>query len=515
MVFGLEPILRHCSALPIIGSSNSFSSPIIIFILAWTSLVYLLPEERSMTASANIPNVRVIASLFQEHLQKQLSSKSRNVLKQFISHGIERGSVGIEPCMALSHVRTLNDILAICLQEGSRKARFLNSVQKKFKDRLLGQPREWYCFLSRYTRMGYLDSSLTMQGLAQISESGFTNFSPLQLVGVLEIVDRQGLHVPDLALHVARQCWGHPQEASRSLIMRRLANIGVEIPSEFVESLNPTSIGDLINAAYTSILNHSNIRPTPGMDKHVLGLLKHLTSHQSLWREFLMANPHHWRDLHIIRHALIYAHTSIYDLASPLMKDSLALICTSLCGPLNPRRSGPPAGRFVDNLSAVLLKQRVAHQKSVSLGPFNVDILERDSKIVWHCNSPNRYYTADGATKRLRSYYELQEVILRNMGYTVINIPYWQWANIRNSKTRGDYCRTNRFLALRDVRIQSPGIQAELDVNPVLFNARTGASISPDFNNNQGETFFKKGAPRQAWVWNRPNSTNTPLRVSI
>lgn len=461
---------------------------------------------------------RALAAVFQEQLKTQAAGDPRNYLKKFISEGLLGGSIGIEPSYKMNDVQTLNGILKLCHQEGLRDVRFLSKVQEKFSVISCDTPRDWYCFLSQYNKLGYIDPVLTMHVLAELAGSGFADMSPKHCGSLLEIMDRQGVFLPELSLHIAGSCWDHPELVSSSSVFRALVNLDVdngETLQKISQQLEPQSLQDWTNCAYAVALSPTLMSQNQTVEKLLIGALEHMSSHQSLWTEYLKTNPQRSRDIQIIRHALVYAYPDAYSSTTEKMKQALAMTGTLSVSPLNARRSRPPAVVFVESLSKSLLSLRVAHEKNSTLGPFAVDIIERDARLIWQCQGPNRYFSGTGAWRRLRPYHALQERVLSGMGYAVVLAPHWQWANMRSTKTRSDYCRTNRFLALNDPRQTHTGIGTHRHDDPASYDAREDASTIMDVYRNQGETFFKKGAPKRHWEWNRDLSDVTPLRVSI
>lgn len=367
--------------------------------------------------------------------------------------------------------------------------------------------------MSLYTRLRFVDPKMTMRRLAELAESGFAGMSSSDIANTLHVMDKQGIQSPDMALYLSKRCWNHSEGISRGGIMRSLSNMNISTPQSLSEGFMPDSVEDWINSAFAVILNPDMMRNEQIVEKYVMGALDHISRNPIVWKEYSLAHSQKSRDIQIIRHSLLYFHTEWYAKASNDMKASLALTSAQTCQPTNPQRSSAPAARFVGSLSSALLKLRVAHATNTTVGPFCADLIERDAKIIWQCNGPNRYFAQANPEKRLRPYHALQSQILTGMGYTVIPVPHWQWDNMKNHRTRIDYCRTNRYLACHDVRGAHPQYPAGGD--PSYFDARMAVASLISFGNNQGETFFKKAAPKRSWIWSRPQISDTPLRVSI
>ena len=77
------------------------------------------------------------------------------------------------------------------------------------------------------------------------------------------------------------------------------------------------------------------------------------------------------------------------------------------------------------------------------------------------------------------------------MGYRVVNIPHWHWNKLKLRKTRIEYIRMSRYLALKDTR------------NLVDKTAGEGSFFLSEYH-------YDKERPRQPWAWHRPKESFVP-----
>jgi hypothetical protein len=219
----------------------------------------------------------------------------------------------------------------------------------------------------------------------------------------------------------------------------------------------------------------------------------------------MKANWQFLTKLGVVRFACFFFHRGqIYNRLSDGIKSSVSALCTV-------HDSSPTLSKSLQRLSCTLFKENVAHTINAHAGPFIVDILERDRKIVWNLATRNQYYVGD-LTGKMTAYHELKAKILRHMGYTVIQVPFWQWDKMSNKKLRSEYCRTSRHHALSDIR-ETTLLQSRSDnQDPAEFNAVNAAKQIKESWLYHGENVHKKQIPKQQWCWHKPI---LPLRVSI
>lgn len=152
------------------------------------------------------------------------------------------------------------------------------------------------------------------------------------------------------------------------------------------------------------------------------------------------------------------------------------------------RKSLKPTVNFTRKLSDMLRKMKIAHLVNAESGPFILDAVERDRKLVYECNHFDRFYA--GTTEKIATMC-LQERVVKAMGYRIVQIPHWQWNKIKHRKQRSEYLRMSRYYAIKDSRELSPRDEAPEDVALNEFDYL-------------GEYFFKKERPSSSWSWFQP-----------
>jgi len=185
-----------------------------------------------------------------------------------------------------------------------------------------------------------------------------------------------------------------------------------------------------------------------------------------------------------LRSALRYLHKGEYKSLPPSVLDILRTVHRM-------ERQKPearPPGNFVNKLSFILRKLKVAHICNAERGPLMFDIVERDRKLVYECNHFDRYYWSTFEKIASRT---LQERIVKAMGYRVVQIPTWQWVRVKHKRARMEYLRMSRYYAIKDRREWVPRDDEPVDVAVNQFD-------------HLGEYFFKKERPSSAWSWFSP-----------
>jgi len=194
------------------------------------------------------------------------------------------------------------------------------------------------------------------------------------------------------------------------------------------------------------------------------------------------------RSLHqrllLIRSALRYLHRNAYEELPEAVKGALKKVHRME----PPLREPRPTINFVRKLSNILTKLRVAHMCNAERGPFVLDVVERDRKLVYECNHFDKFYT--GTTEKIASAC-LQERIVKAMGYRVVQIPHWQWNRVMHKKHRTEYVRMSRYYAIKDRREFGARNEEPSDVASNIFD-------------HLGEYFFRKERPSAPWSWFQP-----------
>ncbi|CAD7933702.1 unnamed protein product [Amoebophrya sp. A25] len=117
---------------------------------------------------------------------------------------------------------------------------------------------------------------------------------------------------------------------------------------------------------------------------------------------------------------------------------------------LNFKQQVVPGPRFLSTVDWSLTKLRIAHSVSHRKGPFIVDFVERDRRCVYRCLRQDQWLAE--SLRFTIAPKVVEEKTLKAMGYRVINIPYWHWNKLQLRKTRIEYLRMSRYLALMDPR---------------------------------------------------------------
>jgi hypothetical protein len=144
-----------------------------------------------------------------------------------------------------------------------------------------------------------------------------------------------------------------------------------------------------------------------------------------------------------------------------------------------------------------------------TVGPFRVDIKERDRRIVYQCDGAERY--KEGTSEKLVKL-RFQEFVMKSMGYKVVSVPHWHMERITLKKARVEYMRMSRHRAINDLRERAQQQISTSDVT--LFDAEKAALEWV----NVGERFFKPEKLNRPWTWTRHklvNTTSLPTRVTL
>ena len=120
-------------------------------------------------------------------------------------------------------------------------------------------------------------------------------------------------------------------------------------------------------------------------------------------------------------------------------------------------------------------------------GPFTIDVLERDRKVIYECNHAHRFYAS--SLEKIATY-RLQERITKAMGYKVVQIPFWHWHTVRYKKPRVEYVRMSRYYAVKDRR--------EFKERPLDHVAE--GQVPEEFA-YMGESFGNSAKPIRTWSW--------------
>ncbi|PHJ21109.1 rap domain-containing protein [Cystoisospora suis] len=126
----------------------------------------------------------------------------------------------------------------------------------------------------------------------------------------------------------------------------------------------------------------------------------------------------------LVRSGLRHLHREeIYDELPGFVKNSLRRLHR-----LEIQRDPRPPTNFVTKMSALLTRLRIAHFCYATRGPLVFDIVERDRRLVWFCNSVDRFYV--NSSEKTTST-RLKERLTRSLGLRVVNCEYWQWTKMK------------------------------------------------------------------------------------
>jgi hypothetical protein len=154
------------------------------------------------------------------------------------------------------------------------------------------------------------------------------------------------------------------------------------------------------------------------------------------------------------------------------------------------------------------LKVALAETDAPCVGPFRVDIKERDRRIVYQCDGPERFIHSNSNEKLLK--YRFQEEVIKSMGYRVVSVPHWHLERIRLKKTRIEYLRMSRYRAINDLRERA----SQAKVNSYELNDSFDAKAAAF--QHVGEVFFKPERTNRPWAWTRHRLVgDLPTRVSL
>ncbi|KAL8275897.1 hypothetical protein Esti_000159 [Eimeria stiedai] len=163
---------------------------------------------------------------------------------------------------------------------------------------------------------------------------------------------------------------------------------------------------------------------------------------EEFWRRPSNARLH--RQTLLCRLALRTLHREVYEGLEPDLRKALRQL-QRIELTLSPR----PPTVFVQKFSAILTKLRVAHQPYAMRGVLCFDLLERDRKLAWACDGPDRFYVN---TNIKTATVRLHEKIARGLGIQVAHCAYWQWNKMKARRTRIEFVRMSRYYALQDRR---------------------------------------------------------------
>jgi hypothetical protein len=365
--------------------------------------------------------------------------------------------------------------------------------------------------LEQLTYLGNYDSKMVLSGVSSVLSGGaFLSVHSQDALRVLGVLCRQRIRIPKLVCLIEREHYHNLSPSDQILFLKNAASLRIDVDRNLFFKLQvPAKINDCTNLVLACIFDAG----TRGMTARLGELIRQTLGAcpQNLKRESCSKQTH--RDLVLISYALRFLYDeSIYSNLGEDVKQFLISSCLEPCEPLHIGRKNPPNTKLVQSVSDTLFKMSVKHSTHVVNGPFMIDVLEEGRQIVWECNSKIKFYEADRVPIKT-AYYHLQELVMRAMGYRILQIPFWHWARITNRRKRIEFCRMNRHLALNDMRENRFGNQETMSTDPDCFKAREwveGSSTELDYH---GEYVLNKEQPKRSWSWN--GHCNIPVRIAL
>ena len=330
----------------------------------------------------------------------------------------------------------------------------------------------------------------------------------LESMQLLRTLARQRVQLPALIQHIRSQI-NTLTDTDHATFFRLLGELRQVHSDDLTELPKLTDVPSSLNLAVGVLLYNTTTQRDMVSDTLLNRSISIVADSVSLKENMPQSwnnNPELGRDLRTVRFALQYCYPDIYQNLGESCLELLARSALSESPSWNPNRMHPPNHRFISQVGEILFKENIDFIKYAQVGPYIVDILERDRKIVWECNSESRYYST--SRRETTAHYDLKRMVLRGMGYQVVPIPYWHWYRLANRRLRSDYCRASRFLALRDVRENNTSSSRPRD--PTAFRAD---ELSTVYMNFQGGGLFNKEVPKQNWSWH--SSIGVPTRISV
>eukprot|EP00397_Hematodinium_sp_SG-2012_P047776 GEMP01054475.1.p1 GENE.GEMP01054475.1~~GEMP01054475.1.p1 ORF type:complete len:430 (+),score=49.90 GEMP01054475.1:28-1290(+) len=338
-----------------------------------------------------------------------------------------------------------------CRMEGLRAFSELADIAQKVDCSALPTP-DLVNLLRNYSSLGCLHAPLFM------SASSAVRAADLQgeyLVSAAESYASQRLRDVDLFASWSPR-WGSLSAADQVRIRHACASL--RIPCDLRPSVTNLPLNLRAQLAEAVLLDNQDLTQL----LEVLATLE-------IDEKTAMSKATH-RRLLLLRSGLRYLHKDAYNSLPEQSRDVLRAV--------HHREMDPPMLKctsFVENLSHALTKLKIAHRPRVLRGPFIFDILERDRKLVYETNHKDRFYALTFEKIASR---QLQERVVKAMGYRVVQIPYWHWNKLRIRRTRMEYIRMSRYYAIKDRREYSLRDEEFL-----------------------GEYFFRKDRPITPFAW--------------
>jgi hypothetical protein len=435
----------------------------------------------------------------------------KTLLKTTMTKGLADGWLLDDDSLPMNRASVITALVQVGGRAGIRDTAIFSRLLDRVGPVTADDIGESVDLLEAFSHYGLGDERIVVTSLAGILEKGVNKLIPGDCARVLRIMDRQGFVHSELAQLLVSTLFDNAGDHSEIAdAMVSLSNMKLPLEARFrTAAKSMESIKDCINVAWAIVLNPDLMGDSEVVGNILIPTLERVTTDYARLTEYLKGSPTGNVKLQSIRMALIHAHPGIYPSLGPITRSSLARLSSIPCSPMNPHRKSELSNGMVGSLSRTLFRAKFAHDIRVSSGVMPVDILERDARVAWFCNSRARFLTHSGVLS-VRPFHILKERIMSCMGYSVVSVPYWQWESVRNRKSRLDYCLSSRYAA----NSGSPHAAFE-GGRPDSFDAKTMSVPSTRSQVYAGESFLKKSRPKNSWAWHGGGTVVDSTRISI
>lgn len=421
--------------------------------------------------------------------------RSKN-MRTLIRGGLRDNQLPIGEGIPMRDVSTVNGLLVNCKTSGFRDFKFLKEISDDVIE-TIKVPAEGIRFLSNLTHAGVYDEKLVLQTLIRLMEIRKSEpFGPSHVAQIINVLARQRLRLEDLSNNLIAENFGRMTDSDKIRVLCDLASLKIPTERDMIPidlPMDPSSCTDLLqyfllspNLMHDPELVRSRLNPAL---QRIADSFSNIEKPHAAWRKKLL----------LFREAARYVYPTAYAQLYDSGKTFLSLISMEDC---SKKISHLSEDRMVKSVSDVLFKLKLKHDLGVELEPFSVDMQEAGRKIIWECDTPNRFYVGSDARKKT-AYYSLRGDILTAMGYKVISIPHWHWARITTPSARSDYIRMCRHLAIAPSNGSGDNRDISLGTN----------YHRPEINSFSGESIFKKAVPKRSWAWHAHSAM--PVRITI
>ena len=447
-----------------------------------------------------------ITSAVLSHCLQSVKSGPGDAMRSLISLGLRSGHL---PFAGEPSVRCISTVQALISNYKATKFYDFGPIKKMLCDveQSTGAV-EFVDLLETITELGHYDEDIVLTLLLRTLESGdVRSLSAQDKLRLISLLARQQCRVEDVVIRLAEQVSPELTDSQRFKLLRYSSALKVEFP--FLLSLvgDPHHLMDCVNIAYAFALSPKLLNSVDNFQFLLLPALRRLSETNAIAE----LRKEQLRELAILWYAMSYTTDSdLVRSLEPPIRRLFAGVCSNPQNPFRPGRKSVPNKEFTQSVSDILYRMNIRHDANVTKGPFSVDLIESERNIVWECNGSRKFYTG-GSEKVKSAYSDLQERVMRGMGYQVVKIPIWHWIRLRNQRVRLDYCRMNRHLALGDIRER--GTRSDKTADPSAFAARGVALNGSQEFEFHGEYFFTKEQPKRPWVWH--GSSGVPIKMRL